>query len=48
MREVDRYGASFESVALSFWRGILALAEGHEDEGRRLLEQAMYQYREGG
>lgn len=38
LRELDRYGPSFESVSLSYWRSILALAEGRENEGRRLLE----------
>jgi tetratricopeptide (TPR) repeat protein len=41
MHEVDRHGANWQSVAMSAVPGRLALAEGREAEGRRLLEQAI-------
>jgi tetratricopeptide (TPR) repeat protein len=42
MREADRdYGETWQSADLSIHRGIYALAEGHEEEGRRLLDKAM-------
>ena len=42
MREADRhYGETWQSVEMSIHRGIYALAEGREEEGRRLLDEAM-------
>jgi tetratricopeptide (TPR) repeat protein len=42
MREADRdYGETWQSVDMSIHRGIYALAEGREEEGRRLLDEAM-------
>jgi tetratricopeptide (TPR) repeat protein len=42
MREVDRdYGETWQSVDLSIHRGVYALTEGHEEESRRLLDEAM-------
>jgi tetratricopeptide (TPR) repeat protein/transcriptional regulator with XRE-family HTH domain len=41
MREVDRHGANWQSVAMSIVPGRFALVEGREEEGRRLLEQAI-------
>ncbi len=40
MREVDRHGASWESEVPQLVPALLALVEGREEEGRRLLEQA--------
>jgi tetratricopeptide (TPR) repeat protein len=43
MREADRdYGETWQSADLSIHRGAYALAEGREEEGRRLLEEAMH------
>jgi tetratricopeptide (TPR) repeat protein len=42
MREADRdYGETWQSADISIHRGIYALAEGHEEDGRRLLNEAM-------
>lgn len=42
MREADRdYGETWQSVDMSIHRGIYALAEGREEEGRRLLDEAI-------
>jgi transcriptional regulator with XRE-family HTH domain len=41
MQEVDRHGANWQSVAMSIVPGRFALVEGREEEGRRLLEQAI-------
>jgi tetratricopeptide (TPR) repeat protein/transcriptional regulator with XRE-family HTH domain len=42
MREADRdYGETWQSQDMSIHRGIYALVEGHEEEGRRRLEEAM-------
>ena len=42
MREADRYyGETWQSVEMSIHRGIYALAEGQEEAGRRLLDEAM-------
>jgi tetratricopeptide (TPR) repeat protein len=40
LRELERYGAVGGEDSLVI-RGVLALAEGHEDDGRRFLEQAI-------
>jgi tetratricopeptide (TPR) repeat protein len=39
MREADRHGTTWQSVTMTGFPGALALAEGREDEGRRLLEE---------
>ena len=42
MREADRdYGETWQSADMSIHRGIYALAEGREEEGRLLLDEAM-------
>ena len=41
MREVDRHGANWQSAAMSIVPGRFALVEGREEEGRRLLAQAI-------
>jgi|GEM_PF-6973813 len=41
MREADRHGMTWHAAEISIWPGMLALAQGREEEGRRLLEQAM-------
>jgi tetratricopeptide (TPR) repeat protein/transcriptional regulator with XRE-family HTH domain len=42
MREADRdYGETWQSADMSIHRGIYALAEGREEEGWRLLDEAM-------
>jgi tetratricopeptide (TPR) repeat protein len=41
MREADREGATWQATVMSYWPGKLALLEGREEEGRRLLEQAL-------
>jgi tetratricopeptide (TPR) repeat protein len=42
MREADRhYGETWQSADMSIHRGAYALAEGREEEGRRLLDKAM-------
>jgi tetratricopeptide (TPR) repeat protein len=42
MREADRdYGETWQSADMSIHRGVYALVEGREEEGRRLLEEAM-------
>lgn len=40
-RELVRYGTSGDEGDTLIMRGMLALAEGHEDEGRRLLEHVI-------
>jgi transcriptional regulator with XRE-family HTH domain len=40
LREIDRDDRSWESAGILLWPGMLTLAEGREDEGRRLLVQA--------
>jgi tetratricopeptide (TPR) repeat protein len=39
MREVDPRGVTWRSIGIALMPGTLALMEGREDEGRRLLEQ---------
>ncbi len=41
MREADPHSASWHAVGVSILSGMLALIEGREEEGRRLLEQAI-------
>jgi tetratricopeptide (TPR) repeat protein len=42
MREADRdFGETWQSQDMSIHRGIYALAEGREEDGRRLLDEAM-------
>jgi tetratricopeptide (TPR) repeat protein len=42
MREADRdYGETWQSADMSIHRGIYALVEGREEEGRQLLDEAM-------
>jgi tetratricopeptide (TPR) repeat protein/transcriptional regulator with XRE-family HTH domain len=41
MQEADPYGSTWQSVGVSLISGVLTLAEGREEVGRRLLEQAI-------
>jgi tetratricopeptide (TPR) repeat protein/transcriptional regulator with XRE-family HTH domain len=41
MREADRHGETWQSAGIALWPGYFALIEGREEEGERLLEEAM-------
>jgi tetratricopeptide (TPR) repeat protein len=41
LREADPQGATWHAAVISVTPGMLALVAGHEDEGRRLLEEAI-------
>jgi tetratricopeptide (TPR) repeat protein len=41
LREADPHGASWQAAGMMIWPGTLALVEGREEDGRRLLEQAI-------
>jgi predicted ATPase len=48
MREVDRHGETWQSPDILLYRGMFALAEGREEEGRTLLEGLMERLAQGG
>lgn len=48
MQEADPDRVTWQATAMSYWPGKLALLEGHEEEGRRLLEQALERMRRVG
>src|SRR5262249_29600537 len=41
VQEVDPRYETWDAAGVAIWPGLLTLAEGHEENGRRLLDQAM-------
>jgi tetratricopeptide (TPR) repeat protein/transcriptional regulator with XRE-family HTH domain len=48
MHEADQHDSTWHAAGVSIWPGMFALAEGREEEGRHLLEQAMRRIEEVG
>jgi tetratricopeptide (TPR) repeat protein len=48
IREVDPHTATWHAAGISRWPGVMALLEGREEEGRRLLKQAIDKIEQAG